>query len=196
MFLFNGSAGLGDKNQRRADDSLEASVTGSLDSESSTGELHFYLPVADCTTIEVESALKSGISASISLVKGYLLAPSLQSAELRGNSTLVAKPFKITRVSLKTPAVIYIQVFDQIIDFCPARRSAVKGLRVFYGNSRSIRPITFRSFYLPSYFLCRTEEFLPMVDRYQALDSNRQKKTGTACEIATTRGGCQQTSFF
>ena len=77
MFLFNGSAGLGDKNQRRADDSLEASVTGSLDSESSTGELHFYLPVADCTTIEVESALKSGISASISLVKGYLLAPSL-----------------------------------------------------------------------------------------------------------------------
>lgn len=34
---FNGQ-GLGDKNLRRADDSLEASITGSLDSESSTGE--------------------------------------------------------------------------------------------------------------------------------------------------------------
>lgn len=76
--------GLGDKNLRRADDSLEASVTGSLDSESSTGEplvfffLFFSLPlrVADCATMEVESISKSGIRAFDIACKGYLLAHS------------------------------------------------------------------------------------------------------------------------
>ena len=199
MFLFNGSAGLGDKNQRRADDSLEASVTGSLDSESSTGELHFYLPVADCTTIEVESALKSGISASISLVKGYLLAPSLLVCSRLSSvetALLSLSPSKSLEFPWR-PQLLYTSkssirlLISALLD---GRLS-----KVFECSMATLDPsdrLRLGRFIFRLISFAGPKSFFQWWIVTRPSTVTDKKKTGTACEIATTRGGCQQTSIF